>query len=498
MSNPADAGDSSRSICTKDLRRIGAHLRRHALFKTRETIRLPDRGEHIPQSFAQQRIWFIEKALPGTSRYHMPECARLSGELDRTIMRQALRKIVERHEAWRTTFATEGGLPVQKIAAMIEPGVTEEMVDKETEDAETVARARLAAYAEIPFDLERGPLVRMHLLSLGPLDHFLLLNVHHIVSDGWSTGIFMREFAEIYSSLKRAWTPLLGDLAVQYRDYALWQREYWRGDRYEALLSYWQEQLAGLSQISFPPDHERSCSTSDAGDFKMIALSRSVTDQLKRLALQHNTTLFVVLESAFKAVLHRLTGLHDIAIGVPVAGRSRVEFEPLLGLFANTVVLRSNFSSNPTFTELLASETRTALEGYAYQDAPFEGIVERLQPDRDEGKNPFFQIMFILQNTPMRAMDLPGLSLELVATGTRSVKFDIVFELYETDQGLCGWMGYLSNLFAEQTIQRLLSRYEMFLTDIVHDPKRRVSMIKIASHAEARDALAMFNEPLIK
>jgi hypothetical protein len=486
-----DGGPAVR-IAVEQLCRIRACIRA----RNESTIPRIQRAGLIPQSFAQQRIWYVEQVVPGTSMYNMPECARLQGHIDVAILRRSLNAIVSRHEAWRTTFATVRGLPVQKVAAGAQAALTVEGVDAHDHDREAEARMRLARYADLPFDLERGPLVRMHLLNLDPTDHFLMLNVHHMVSDGWSTGVFMAEFAEFYTAFKEGKEPRLAELPIQYGDFAVWQREYWCGQRYDELMSYWEKELTGLRPISLPLDRDRPNTPDDSGNFKLLEVSRCLTDRLKSLANAHNTTLFIVLSSAFKAVLHRLSGHTDISLGVPVAGRGRVELESLIGLFANTVVLRTDLSDDPTFVELLDREKRTALNAYTYQDAPFERLVERLRPERDPWRNPLFQIMFILQNTPMPMIHLPGISMELIATGTRSVKFDLVFELYETDHGLRGWAGYLCCLFDEGTIDRLLSCYQMFLEDVVKDPERRISEVRIVPAADTRWAFAAFTDRL--
>ena len=465
----------THQLSAERLRRIGHYLRTARAREGGDVIQPAERTPLMPQSFAQQRVWFVEQAFKGTAMYNMPECARLRGDLDLDCLRLAIEEIVRRHEIWRTTFGLANGMPVQRIVDWLAPEFTFET--SVGPDPEAGIRVRLADLADRPFDLTNGPLVRVHVLKAAERDHFLMLDVHHMVSDGWSTGVFLAEFAELYAAARTKRAARLAQLPIQYADFAVWQRGYWNEDRIEHLLGIWERALGSSLSSQLPIDRPRPAQPDDTGNFRLFEIPADVTARLKALASTSRTTLFAVLASAFSAVLNRLTGQDDIRLGVPIAGRSRVEFEPMLGLFANTAVLRAEVDRNAPFVDLLSQVTRASLSAYAHQDLPFERLVQRLQPERDVTHNPLFQIMFILQNMRMPVVHLPDLTMELIAAGTRSVKFDIVFELYEISDGLRGWLGYQTALFDDSTVSRLLARYGEFLADLVASPDRPIAQI---------------------
>jgi len=408
--------------------------------------------------------------------YNMPECARVRGSIDLDLLKRAVHAVVNRHEAWRTTFASLDGMPVQRVHANLAPQITWETLPVSAADLETAAHARLSVLCSLPFDLVRGPLVRVHIITLAPNDHFLLLNVHHMVSDGWSTSIFAEEFTTHYLALLEGRTPSLPDPPLQYGDYAVWQKRTHTGSEFEALTARLARTLGSdHGYASLPLDRPRPQGADDSGDFLLFEVGRERTQTLHALAQRHGVTLFVVLSAAFKTALLALTGHPNVALGVPLAGRNKVELERVIGLFANTAVLRTDLSDDPTFAEVLRRERAVWISAHAHQDVPFERLVERLGPVRSLSRNPLFQIMFILQNTPRPTIQLPNATVGFIATGTRSVKFDMVLELYENKNGLRGWIGYLSSLFPERTVQRLLSRFRAVLDDLPLRSDRKLS-----------------------
>jgi hypothetical protein len=485
MSSPSLPGDAQARA------RLKAYL-------DEKGLRLPVRTRILPtartgpfvQSFAQQRIWFIEQAMPGTSMYNMPECARIRGHLNFDALCESVCAIVARHEAWRTTFATRGGEAVQIVHNHQPPDIRLE----NTSEDEAAARERLIELCGIPFDLVNGPLVRVHVLVLAPDDHIMLINVHHLISDGWSTGIFVREFIAIYGALIEGRTPVLDPPALQYGDYVLWQRQTLSNPVFDAMVKRWAEMVGPYQGYAvLPTDRARVVGLDDSGEFSMLNLSRERTKALNILAQKFGVTLFVVLSMAFKLALIRMTGNSSVSLGVPVAGRNRREFEGVIGLFANTVVLHTDLSGDPTLADAIERERKAWIITQTYQDVPFERLVEQINPRRSSVHHPFFQIMFILQNTPMPPVLLPNASIEFIATGTHSVKFDLVFELYETDEGLQGWLGYLRSLFDERTISRLISLFKFVLEDLPGGGHRRLSTIGIQSPTKG---VQDFLEPL--
>ncbi|HVZ39800.1 MAG TPA: condensation domain-containing protein [Candidatus Kapabacteria bacterium] len=441
-----------------------------------------ERNGPIPQTFAQQRLWFLDRLQPGGSFYNMPECARLEGRLDLDRFNRCFNDIIRRHESLRTTFGMHDGLPVQIIAPELELAI--ELIDVESlpwEEREPEARRLLFVESEHAFDLINGPLVRMTLIRLAEEHHFLLINMHHIISDGWSTGIFIHELTTLYEAYMSNRPATLPELPVQYADFAFWQREWLHGDRFDEQLSYWVERLARTPMLELPLDRPRPPVQSFRGGFQSLLLPIPLARGLERLALAEGASLFMVLLAAFKTLLYRYSGQTDISAGVPIAGRVRPELETLIGFFANTVVMRTDLGGDPTFRDVIRREREVALGAYAHQEMPFERVVEELQPERNLSFNPIFQLMFILQNTRIPVLELPGLRFELLAAGTLSVKFDILFELYETREGIQGWMGYSSELFEPETMQRMARDYRTLLEAVVDDPDTEISTIRIGS-----------------
>ncbi|HZI75532.1 MAG TPA: condensation domain-containing protein, partial [Gemmatimonadales bacterium] len=352
-------------------------------------------------SFAQQRLWFLDQLEPGTATYIIPSAVRLRGQMDRMALAAVLDQVIRRHENLRTTFPSQQGRPVQQIAA--EPTTGLVILDLRHLGAEVREReARRLAQQEVeaPFDLGRGPPLRARLLRLGEQDQVLLLSMHHIISDGWSSGVLIRELSQLYLGRVQGEAVTLPALPIQYVDYALWQRNWLQGAVLQEQLDYWKRSLEGIVPLELPTDHPRPVMQSARGARQRLRLSRELGQQVRALSQQVGVTPFMTLLAVFEVLLARYSGQHDIAVGTPIANRTREEVEGLIGFFVNTLVLRTDLSGNPTFLELLNRVRTVALGAYSHQDLPFEHVVDTVQPQRDLSRSPLFQVFFALQNTP--------------------------------------------------------------------------------------------------
>ena len=358
------------------------------------------RSNHTPLSFAQERLWFLDRLDPDSPTYNVPAAFRLAGDLNLNALEQSLNEVVRRHEVLRTVFATVNGNPVQKILPSLAIALTPIDISQQPENERQPAlQSLLKEEAERPFDLSRGPLIRARLWHLAPHDHVLALNLHHIVSDGWSMGVLFRELSALYQAYRSGEPSPLPELPIQYADYAIWQRNWLQGENLDIQLSYWRKQLDGLSTLQLPTDHLRPPVQTYRGASQSLELSAQLSQAIKGLGRREGVTLFMTLLAAFQTLLCRYCGQQDIAVGTPIAGRARQETEGLIGFFVNTLVLRADLSNNPTFKELLRQVRETTLEAYTHQDLPFEKLVEELHPERNPSISPLFQVMFILQNT---------------------------------------------------------------------------------------------------
>ncbi|HEY4424511.1 MAG TPA: amino acid adenylation domain-containing protein, partial [Pyrinomonadaceae bacterium] len=336
------------------------------------------------------------------------------------------------------------------------------------------------AEARLPFDLERGPLLRVRLLRLSEEEHVLLVTMHHIVSDGWSMGVLVREVGMLYPALCAGAESPLEELAIQYADYAVWQREWLSGEVLDQQLSYWREQLAGAPAVlELPSDRVRPAVQSFRGADQPFVVSERLTAALKEMSRGEGVTLFMTLLAAFKVLLYRYTGQADLVLGSPIAGRNFVETEELIGFFVNTLVLRTDLSGDPTFSELVRRVREVALEAYLHQDVPFEKLVEELQPERHTTHSPLYQVMFELQNAPLGGLELPGVNLELLAADNATAKFDLTLNLQEVGDVIVGSLGYSTDLFDTETISRMVSHFLTMLEDAVECPDRHLSALEL-------------------
>ncbi|HVR99853.1 MAG TPA: amino acid adenylation domain-containing protein, partial [Thermoanaerobaculia bacterium] len=416
-------------------------------------VRVPQSAEGLPLSFAQQRLWVIDQLEPGSAAYNIPLAVRLTGEVDPGRVERIFARVVARHETLRTTFAEREGRPVQVIAP--ELALQMPVVDlSHLEEAEREALRLARAEAAQPFDLRRGPLLRLALIRLDEQDHLLLMTMHHIVSDGWSMGVLLREIAVLYED-----SPL-PELAVQYADFAVWQRSWLQGEALEAQLGYWRRQLAGAPQVlELPTDRPRPAVQTFRGAAQAVALSSVLSEAVRDLCRRQGVTPFMALLAAWSVALGRIAGQDDLLVGTPIAGRNRRELEDLIGFFVNTLALRSDFSSNPGFGELLARVRSTALDAYAHQDLPFERLVEELVPTRDLARSPLIQALFALQNAPGRGLAVPGLTLTPVVLESPVAKVDLSLVLWERAEGFAGTVEHNTDLFDAGTADRLGQRF---------------------------------------
>jgi amino acid adenylation domain-containing protein len=450
----------------------------------------------LPLSFAQQRLWFLDQLSPGSAVYILPAALRLEGTLDAAALDAALTEIVRRHEALRTTFERGGdGEPVQRIAPA--RAVAVPVVDlrglRDLKGPE--ARRLAAAEARRPFDLERGPLLRCARVVLGEGENELLVALHHIVSDGWSIGVLVRELTALYGAFAARRPSPLPELPVQYADYAQWQRSWLAGPVLAAELAHWRERLAGAPPaLDLPVDRPRPPVRTFPGEALDFALPGDLLADLRGIARRHGTTLFMVLMAAFQALLARWSGQSDVSVGSPVAGRTRLETEDLIGFFVNTLVLRTRLGGEPGFGELLARARQTTLAAYAHQDVPFESLVEELQPERDLARTPLFQVMLALQNVPASRLELSGLRLETLPLDTGTAKFELSLALAETGGVLQGTAELNRDLFDATTVRRLLGHFEALLRAALTDPEASVFALPLLGEGERQALLVEHND----
>ena len=446
-------------------------------------------GPAAPLSFAQQRLWFSDQLEPGNTAYNVPTPVRLDGPLNVAALKQSLNEVIRRHESLRTVFRDEGGRPVQIIMAglTLTPPIAD-LRELPKSSRKSESRRLAAAEQQRSFDLAHGPLLRVTLLREGMGEHVALLTTHHIVSDGWSAGVLVRELAALYEAFSQGRPSTLADPHIQYVDFACWQREWLRGEALEEQLRYWRRELAGAPfSLNLPLDRPRPPAQTFHGARQSFVLPTEITPALQALCRAEGVTMFMALLAAFQVLLARYTGQRDFVVGTDVAGRNNVEIEGLIGFFINHVVLRSDQSDNPTFRALLARVRERTIGAYAHQDLPFEKLVEALQPERDPSRNPLFQTLFVLQNAPKPAAKFAGLTLRPLEVENHSTKFDLACFVEETDRGLLGIWNYSTDLFEAPTIARMAGHFEILLRGIVSDPDAKVSSYEIQTEAEKEE-----------
>ncbi|MFP4099127.1 amino acid adenylation domain-containing protein [Coleofasciculus sp.] len=450
------------------------------------TIERVSRQAKQSLSFAQQRLWLLEQLQPNSGIYNTPAAVRLVGELNVTVLEQSFNEIVRRHEGLRTTFSQTDGQPVQVITPALNLSLPIIDICDCSETAREAEVQRLARQeAQRPFNLVQGPLLRYTLLRLDEKEHVLLFTIHHIVSDGWSIGVLVRELAALYEAFCDTQPSPLPELPIQYADFAVWQRQWLQGEVLEAQLAYWKQQLGGnLPVLQLPTVRPREEVKTNRGATQSFLIPANLSKALQALSHQEEVTLFMTLLAAFQVLLQRYTHQDDIVVGTDVANRNRAEIEPLIGFFVNLLVLRTDLSGNPSFRELLKRVREVALGAYAHQDLPFDKLVDALQPKRKSSHTPLFQVLFVLQNAPMPPLELPGLTLSLLEVDNEIARFDLVLFLTETDQGIEGKWQYHADLFEAATINRMSDQLETLLKNIVAQPDARINTLEMTTETE--------------
>ncbi|HEX6292327.1 MAG TPA: amino acid adenylation domain-containing protein [Herpetosiphonaceae bacterium] len=461
-----------------------------------QTIRQqPGTFNAFPVSFAQERLWFLDQLAPGLPLYSVPIAVHLSGSLQVAAFSSGLNALIQRHESLRTTFLAIDGEPIQVVAPTLQIAlpVVSLMHVLSSEQAAQVQRLAVEA-AQQPFDLAQGPLVRATLFQIAPTEHVCLLLLHHIICDGWSLGVLLRDLAACYDAALASRAPTLPELPIQYADYAVWQRQALRDAVLERHLSYWRQQLGEApTLLELPTDYPRPTSLAFPGAAHRFELTPEVVAGLHALSRQAGVTLFMTLLAAFQTLLLHYTEQTDLLIGTPIAGRRRVETEGLIGCFVNTLVLRADLSGDPGFRALLQRVRTTTLQAYAHQDLPFERLVAELQPERSLHYAPLIQVMFVLHNMPLPPLELPGLTMRRLPVSTGAVQYDLTLKLEEADHALAGEIEYRSDLFTVETIRRMAGHFQTVLSALLADPDRRIAEVALLTKAERQQLLVDWN-----
>ncbi|MDZ8084266.1 MAG: amino acid adenylation domain-containing protein [Nostoc sp. DedQUE12b] len=452
--------------------------------------------QNIPLSFSQQRLWFIDQLYHGSSFYNIPIAFHIQGNLDIAALEQSLNEVLKRHEVWRTNFRLVNGEPIQEISPQSTWDVSIINIEYLSgKDWEAEVKQFAAESAKQPFNLAKGLLVRATLLRLNEEEHVLLVTMHHIITDGWSCDVFLRELSTLYAAFSKNQPSPLPELPIQYADFSILQRDRLKGEFLATQLNYWKQQLQGeLPVLQLPTDRPRHNLTTFSGAKQYFILSASLTNALKQLSQRENATLFMSLLAAFNILLYRYTDQEDILIGSPIANRNRAELEGMLGLFVNTLVLRNNLSGNPSFRELLHRVREVTLDAYGHQDLPFEMLVEELQPERDLSRNPLYEVMFVLQNTPGCVEEVSGLTLRTLEFDSGTAQLDIFLSMSESEEGLAGCLEYNTDIFESATITQFINNFQTLLENIVANPEQRLSELSLLTASEQEELLFKFNQ----
>jgi amino acid adenylation domain-containing protein/non-ribosomal peptide synthase protein (TIGR01720 family) len=468
-------------------------------YELQTAIKPVGRTENLPLSFAQARLWFLDKLDPNSAFYNIPILWRFSGKLNVTALQSSLNEIIRRHEALRTNFVTQENQPIQVIAeTLFLPLEIVDLLYLPTEEREVEMQRLVQNEAVRSYDLEREPLIRATLLQLTSTEYVFILTAHHIIFDGWSTGVFVQELATLYTAFCNDKTPQkvveLPELPIQYADFAVWQRQWWEQGRITEQLSYWQKQLQGApTLLELPTDRPRPAIQTNRGKHQQFTLPPSLGEAMNLLSKSAGVTPFMTFFAAFVTLLYRYTGEKDIVIGTPIAGRNRPEIEGIIGLFVNTLVLRTDLSDNPSFEQLLMRVREVSLQAYSHQDLPFEKLVDALQPERSLSHLPLFQVMFDLQNVPISSLDLPGLSISSFPVETGIAKFDLALSIENTSSGLIAEWEYNSDLFDDSTIARMAGNFHTLVTGIVANPQQPISQLTLLTEIEQYQLLVDWN-----
>ncbi|HSS75467.1 MAG TPA: amino acid adenylation domain-containing protein, partial [Thermoanaerobaculia bacterium] len=477
-----------------DFRELANRIVERAADDSAPIPRLAVRPDPLPLSFGQQRLWFLDRLRPGDPSYNVPAVLEITGALSPAALRQALEELAARHEVLRTTFADVDDQPAQVVAPLL--AVPLPLVDLAAlpQTARTPEAERLVQEDVVrPFDLTAGPLLRALLVKQDPSLHVLTLSLHHIVCDGWSLGVLVREMAALYENASSGTPASLPSLPIQYADFAVWQRQWLQGDRLEKQLAFWRDGLAGIEPLRLPTDRPRPTRRGSAGGVRPVVVETADSARLQALALREKATLFIVLLAAWEALLGRLAGQDDLAVGTPVANRNRSETAGLIGFFVNTLVLRGDLSGDPTFRELVGRLRAVALAAFAHQDLPFERLVEELRLERDPSRTPLFQALLVLQNAPSSALNAGDLEIRDLAAPTATAKFDLSLSLIELPEGLKGALEFSAELFDGATAARFARTFEILLAAALANPELRLSDLPLATQAERHQLVVEWN-----
>lgn len=468
----------------------------------RQSIPPRSNNSEIPLSLAQERLWFLHQLDPSNSAYNIAIAWQLTGKLQIPALLASLQTIIQRHESLRTGFSSVEGKPDQKIYPRVDlqlPIIDLQDLPQEQQAQTTQDLAKLEASQ--PFDLTQAPLMRVKLIRLAPNQATLLLTLHHIIADGWSRGILLRELAAGYRAFIQGEKPSLPALSIQYADFALWQREWLQRQEMSAQLAYWQQKLAKLPTLELPTDYPRTAVQKLHGKTESYLLPKNLLESLKDLSKQQGVTLFMLLLAAFKLLLHRYCQQDEIVLGVPSANRNSQQIQSLIGFFVNTLVLRTDLSGNPSFTTLLQRIRTTASEAFEHQEIPFAKVVEALQIERDLSHNPLVQVMFQVQNAAYQLQNdsqldlkIPDLEIQQTWVETGATKFDLTCHLVERSEGLLVVMEYCTDLFQQQTITRMIQHLRVILTAIVENPSGKISEIPILTPQEQHQIVVEWNQ----
>ncbi|CAM1358023.1 amino acid adenylation domain-containing protein [Tenacibaculum xiamenense] len=457
--------------------------------------------EHIPLSFGQERLWFIDQLQGSSEEYHIPSIIRLKADLDIPILEQTLKTIVGRHEVLRTVIYEENGIGYQKILSEDNWSLSKALISRETD-----LESEIDAFISIPFDLSKDYMFRSCLYDLGEDEYVLAFVFHHIASDGWSSGILTNEFVEIYDILASEEDFRLPELNLQYSDYAIWQRSYFEKNILEGQLSYWKEKLKGVSNLTLPIDYARTTVQNNRGKEVHLELDENLNKSLSLLFNQEKVTSFMFLLSVFKVLLYRYSGQEDICVGTPIANRTQAELEEMMGFFVNTLALRSDLSGNPSFKEFLNQVKQTTLKSYDNQLVPFEKVVDSVVTDRDMSITPLFQVMFDYQNNGSDSKrsemythevipeEEEGLSISEYETSEASVQFDLTLSVIERESRFYLSIAYRASLFKEETMHRMMEHYKQLLDSIVDDITQPIGELSMLTKKEEVELLEDFNK----
>jgi len=491
--NPSSPSQNSLTAQKQELLKL--MLKKKGISFNNEAIARRNSSQPAPLSFAQQRLWFLSQWEEHKATYNIPAAVQITGELQEAALEQALKEIVHRHEILRTSFQVVDDIPVQVVDADV--NVTLSIVDLQaipTAEQTAAVQQHLAWEVSTPFDLSIAPLLRVQLLRLTQTSHVLVLNLHHIVSDGWSVGVFIQELSALYVAFTEGKQSPLPELAIQYADFAVWQRQFLTEEVLTNKLKYWREKLADATPLLELSSRPRPAVQTYRGSTFTYELSAKLTQQLTNLSQQTGATLFMTLQAAFVILLHRYSGQTDILIGTPVANRNRQEIEPLIGFFVNTLVLRNQISGNSSFLELLQQVQQTTLDAFAHQDVPFEQVVEALQPDRNLSYSPLFQVMFALQNAPVGELEISGLKIAPIEMETVTAKFDLTLSMEEIGGKLKGTWEYNCDLFEAETITRMAGHFQNLLNAISSNPQQLIADLPLLTASERHQILVEWNQ----